>query len=57
MYGKLSISKYQVHLYGLEAITYLNAILWVVTKPGMSHQTAPHPHYRQPSLPTSCMAA
>ncbi len=37
--------KYQVYLYGSEAITYLNAFLWVVTEPAstMSHLTAPHP--------------
>jgi hypothetical protein len=52
MYGKLAMAclKYQVYLYGPEAITYLNAFLWVVTEPStMSHQTAPAPHYRQPS--------
>jgi hypothetical protein len=33
MYGKLNITcfKYQVYLYGSEAITYLNPFLWVVT--------------------------
>jgi hypothetical protein len=32
MYGKPAITcfKYQVYLYGSEAITYLSAILWVV---------------------------
>jgi hypothetical protein len=31
MYGKLAITcfKYQVYLYSSEAITYLNAFLWV----------------------------
>ncbi len=35
MYGKLAITcfKYQVYLYGSEAITYLNAFLWVVKDP------------------------
>ncbi len=35
MYGKLAITclKYQVYLYGSEAITYLSAFLWVVTEP------------------------
>ncbi len=34
MYGKSAMTyfKYQVYLYGLEAITYLIAILWVVTE-------------------------
>jgi hypothetical protein len=45
MYGKLAMTgiKYQVCLYGSEAITHLNAFLWVVTEPAlcMSHQTAP----------------
>jgi hypothetical protein len=27
--------KYQVYLYGSEAITYLNAFLWVVTEPSL----------------------
>ncbi len=51
MYGKPAMTsfKYQVYLYGSEAITYLSAILWVVTASTMSHQTAPTPHYRQPS--------
>jgi hypothetical protein len=37
MYGKLAMTcfKYQVYLYGLEAITYLNACLWVVTEPAL----------------------
>jgi hypothetical protein len=37
MYGKLAVTcfKYQVYLYGSEAITYLNAILWVVTEPAL----------------------
>ncbi len=35
MYCKPAMTcfKYQVYLYGLEAITYLSAILWVVTEP------------------------
>jgi hypothetical protein len=36
--------KYQVYLYGSEAITYLNAFLWLVTE-----SAPPPPHYRQPS--------
>ncbi len=44
--------KYQVYLYGSEAITYLNVLLWLFTKPAlMSHKTSPIPLYRQPSLP------
>jgi hypothetical protein len=37
MYGKLAITcfKYQVYLYGSEAITYLNAFLCVVTEPAL----------------------
>jgi hypothetical protein len=37
MYGKLAMSclKYQVYLYGSEAITYLNAFLWVATEPAL----------------------
>jgi hypothetical protein len=37
MYGKLAKTylKYQVYLYGSEAITYLNAFLWVVTEPAL----------------------
>jgi hypothetical protein len=35
MYGKLTMTcfKNQLYLYGPEAITYLNAFLWVVTEP------------------------
>jgi hypothetical protein len=37
MHGKLVMTclKYQVYLYGLEAITYANAFLWVVTEPAL----------------------
>ena len=37
MYGKPAMTcfKYQVYLYGSEAITYLSAILWVVTEPAL----------------------
>ncbi len=37
MYGKLAMTcfKYQVYLYGSEAITYLNAVLWVVKLPAL----------------------
>ncbi len=45
MYGKPDINcfKYQVFLYGSEAITYLNAILWVVTEPAVLFITLPPP--------------
>jgi hypothetical protein len=35
MYGNpdMTCFKYQMYLYGSEAITYLSAILWVVTEP------------------------
>ncbi len=52
MYGKPAMTcfKYQVYLYGSEAITYLSAILWVVTKPALwIIRLPPIPHYRQPS--------
>ncbi len=55
MYGKPAMTcfKYQVYLYGLEAITYLSAILWVVTEPALwVIRLPPTPHYyRQPSPP------
>ncbi len=37
MYGKPAMTcfKYQVYLYGSEAITYLSALLWVVTEPAL----------------------
>ena len=37
MYGKPAMTcfKYQVYLYGSEAITYLSAILGVVTEPAL----------------------
>jgi hypothetical protein len=37
MYGRLAMTcfKYQVYLYGSEAITYLSSFLWVVTEPAM----------------------
>ncbi len=50
--------KYQVYLYGSEAITYLNAILQVIIEPALWVIRLPLPpppppsqHYRQPSLP------
>jgi hypothetical protein len=51
MYGNPAMTcfKYQVYVYGSEAITYLSAILWVVIEPALSHQAAPTPQYRQPS--------
>jgi hypothetical protein len=50
MYGKLAMTcmKYQVYLYGSEAITYLNAFFWLVTEHYESSD-CPTPHYRQPS--------
>ncbi len=37
MHAKLAMTcfKYQVYLYGSEAITYLNAFLWVVKEPAI----------------------
>jgi hypothetical protein len=37
MCGKFAMTcfKYQVYLYGSEAITYLNAFLWVGTEPAL----------------------
>jgi hypothetical protein len=37
MYGKHAMTclKHQVYNYGSEAITYLNAFLWVVTDPAL----------------------
>jgi hypothetical protein len=52
MYGKPAMTcfKYQVYLYGSEAIPYLSAILWVVTEPALwVIRLPPTPHYRQPS--------
>ncbi len=54
MYGNLAMTcfKYQVYLYGSEAITYLNAFFWVVTEPGQHNESSDCPHpppYRQPS--------
>ncbi len=51
MYAKpvMPCFKYQVCLYGSEAITYLEAILWVVTEPTLwvcPHPPPPTPHYR-----------
>jgi hypothetical protein len=50
MYGKAAMIsfKYQMYLYGSEAITYLNAIHWLVTEPAL--WVIPHP-YRQPYNP------
>jgi hypothetical protein len=60
MYGKPAMTcfKYQVCLYGSEAITYLSAIhtLSGYRASTMSHQTAPHPPL-QAALPPLCMAA
>jgi hypothetical protein len=45
MYGKLAMTcfKYQVYLYGSDAITYLNAFLWVVTEPALRVIRLPPP--------------
>ncbi len=54
MYGKPAMTcfKYQVYLYGSEALTYLSAILWVVSEPALLViRLPPTPHYRQPSPP------
>ncbi len=59
MYGKLAITclKYQVYLYGSEAITYLNAFLWVV-KQSLHYESSDSPHPPlQAALPPLCMAA
>jgi hypothetical protein len=60
MYGNPAMTcyKYQVCLYGSEAITYFECYtLSGYRASTMSHQTAPTPHYRQPSPPPPCMAA
>jgi len=48
MYGKLAMTcfKYQGYLYGSEAITYLNAVLWVVTGPVLEVIRLPPPPTR-----------
>jgi hypothetical protein len=53
MYGKPAMTcfKYQVYLYGSEAITYLNALLWLIIGPALWVIRLPQPHYRQPSPP------
>jgi hypothetical protein len=45
MYGKLAMTcfKYQMYLYGSEAITCLNAFLWVVTEQALSVIRLPPP--------------
>jgi hypothetical protein len=55
MYGKLAITcfKYQVHLFGSEAITYLNAIRWKFSEPALRVirlSPAPTTGSRTPSL-------
>jgi hypothetical protein len=58
MYGKPAMTcfKYQVYLYGSEAITLFERYtLSGYRASTMSHQTAPTPHYRQPSR--LCVAA
>jgi hypothetical protein len=54
MYGKLVMTclKYQVKLYGSEAIIYLIFECFPMggnRASAMSHQTTPIPHFRQPS--------
>jgi hypothetical protein len=54
MYGvpAMTCFKFQVYLYGSEAITYLSAILWVDTEPAIwVIRLPPTPHYRQPPPP------
>ncbi len=53
MYGKPAMIsfKYQMYLYGSEAVTYLNALLWVATEPAVSVIWLPPPSHNQPSLP------
>jgi hypothetical protein len=54
MYGNPAMTcfKYQVSLYGSEAITYLNANVSGYRASTMSHQTSPHPPL-QAALPPS----
>jgi hypothetical protein len=51
MYGKLAMTclKYQVYMYGSEAIIFECFPLGGHRASTISHQTAPTPHYRQPS--------
>ncbi len=53
MYGKPAMTcfKYQVYLYGSEAITYLRALLWVVTEPALVAEPS---HVKQLSLNHVC---
>ncbi len=53
MYGKPAMIsfKYQMYLYGSEAVTYLNALLWVATEPAVWVIWLPPPHNRQPYNP------
>ncbi len=53
MYGKPAMTcfKYQVYLYGSEAITCLSAIEWLQSQHYQSSDCPPHPHLRQPSPP------
>jgi hypothetical protein len=45
MYGKrvMTCFEYQVFLYGSDAITYLDVILWLVTEPALW----PIPHFKR----------
>jgi hypothetical protein len=60
MYGKPAITcfKYQVFLYGTEAITYLNAIQYLRWLQSQHYESShcPHPPL-QAALPPLCMAA
>ncbi len=47
-----NLFKYLVYMYGSEAITYLNIILWMVTEPALFViRLPPTLHYSQPSPP------
>ncbi len=56
MYGKLATTclKYQVYLYGSEAITYLNAFLWVVTESALRVIRLPPPLTTGSPPPSLC---
>ena len=59
MYINLAMTcfKYQVYLYGSEAITYLNSFLWVVTERALCVIRLPPPQTTGAALPPLCMAA
>jgi hypothetical protein len=58
MYGKLALTcfEYQVYLYGSVAVTYLNVILWVVTKPSLVSSDCPQPPLKAAVPPLSITA-